>query len=248
VEATLVTKPRTVDAYLASVTDDDQRVALEKLRAAIQAIVPRAEECFSYGLPAFRLDGKVLVGFGATAKHCAFYPMSGATIAAHLDDLAEFETSKGAIRFQPEKPLPARLVRKLVKARLAEIAGFTLVEMLIAVTIVLVLVAIAIPKLLPSRLAANEAAAIADLREAYQARGGSPFDVAGGVVVCPSPPGSFTGTKSGYVRGCTAGVYWATPEAQNRTGARGFGIDSSGRICQTRDGTIPRMASCEALR
>src|SRR4051812_30784652 len=65
--------PRTVDDYLAGL-GDDQLTALERLRRTIHSIVPRAEECISYQLPAFRLDGKVLVWFGATAKHCAFYP------------------------------------------------------------------------------------------------------------------------------------------------------------------------------
>jgi uncharacterized protein YdhG (YjbR/CyaY superfamily) len=62
----------------------------------------------------------MLVGFGATANHCAFYPMSSTTVAAHRDELADYETSKGTIRFQPDNPLPAALVRKLVKARIAE--------------------------------------------------------------------------------------------------------------------------------
>jgi uncharacterized protein YdhG (YjbR/CyaY superfamily) len=79
-----------------------------------------AEECISYGLPAFRLNGKVLVVFRAAANHCAFHPMSGATVAAHRVELAGYDTSPGTIRFQPTDPLPARLIRKLVKARIAE--------------------------------------------------------------------------------------------------------------------------------
>lgn len=111
-------KLMTHDEYLKRLPDN-QRVALEKLRATIKSIVPKAEECISYGLPAFRLNG-VLVGYGATAKHCAFYPMSGQTVAAFQDELSDFETSKGTIRFMPDKPLPVALVRKLVKARIAE--------------------------------------------------------------------------------------------------------------------------------
>jgi uncharacterized protein YdhG (YjbR/CyaY superfamily) len=112
-------KPTTIDEYLAAVSDE-QRAALEKLRKTIRAAAPKAEECISYQLAAFRLDGKPLVAFGATDNHCAFYPMSSSTVAAHKDELTAYETSKGAIRFQADKPLPVALVRKLVKARIAE--------------------------------------------------------------------------------------------------------------------------------
>ncbi len=113
-----MTKIKTVDEYLARVSDD-KRVALQKLRKAIKAAAPRAEECISYQLPAYRLNG-MLVAFGATANHCAFYPMSASTVAAHREELKDYDTSKGTIRFQPDDPLPASLVRKLVKARIAE--------------------------------------------------------------------------------------------------------------------------------
>src|SRR5262245_13686092 len=112
-------KPRTIDEYLAAVRDD-QRAALEKLRKAIHTAAPKAEECISYGLAAYRLNGRALVAFGATPNHCAFYPMSSSTVEAHKADLKDFETSKGTVRFSPDKPLPASLVRKLVKARIAE--------------------------------------------------------------------------------------------------------------------------------
>jgi uncharacterized protein YdhG (YjbR/CyaY superfamily) len=118
-----MTKPsKEIDDYLAAL-DDDNRAALERLRKTIQSAAPKAEECISYRLPAFRLDGKTLVAFGATARHCAFYPMSASTIEAHQADLEGFDTSKGAIRFQPDRPLPAALVRKLVRARTAENRG-----------------------------------------------------------------------------------------------------------------------------
>ena len=83
--------------------------------------LPRHEpkSASSYQLPAYRLNG-MLVAFGATANHCAFYPMSASTVAAHRDELKDYDTSKGTIRFQPDNPLPAALVRKLVKARIAE--------------------------------------------------------------------------------------------------------------------------------
>jgi len=115
-------KPKNIDEYLAAISDD-KRAALEKLRKTIKAAAPEAEECISYGLPAFRFDGKPLVGFGAAANHCAFYPMSSSTVEAHKDDLKDYDTSKGSIRFQADKPLPVALVRKLVKARIAENEG-----------------------------------------------------------------------------------------------------------------------------
>jgi uncharacterized protein YdhG (YjbR/CyaY superfamily) len=111
-------KARTIDEYLAGLSDD-QRAALQKLRQTIRAAAPQAEECISYQLPAFRLNG-VLVAFGATGNHCAFYPLSSSTVATHKDELKDYDTSKGTIRFQPDHPLPAALVRKLVKARVAE--------------------------------------------------------------------------------------------------------------------------------
>jgi uncharacterized protein YdhG (YjbR/CyaY superfamily) len=115
------TKVKTIDEYLAALSDD-QRAALDKLRKTIRAAAPGAEECISYGLPAFRLNG-VLVAFGARANHCAFYPMSASTVAAYKDELTGYETSTGTIRFQPDNPLPAALVRRMVKARIAENAG-----------------------------------------------------------------------------------------------------------------------------
>jgi uncharacterized protein YdhG (YjbR/CyaY superfamily) len=113
-------KPKTVDAYLAAL-DSDKRVALQHLRKMIRAAAPRAEECISYGLPAFRLNGRMLVWFGAGANHCAFYP--GAVVQAHKADLKSFVTSKGTVRFQPGRPLPTALVRKLMKARIANSAA-----------------------------------------------------------------------------------------------------------------------------
>jgi uncharacterized protein YdhG (YjbR/CyaY superfamily) len=118
----MAAKPQTIDEYLATV-DADKRTALQKLRKAIKAAAPKAQECISYGLAAFRLDGRPLVAFGAAAKHCAFFPMSGNTVRDHKDDLEGYDTSKGTIRFDADKPLPASLVRKLVKARIAENEG-----------------------------------------------------------------------------------------------------------------------------
>ena len=121
----MAAKPKTnaknIDEYLAAVSAD-KRAALQKLRKTIRAVAPNAEECISYQVAAYRQNG-MLVGFGATANHCAFYLMSSTTVAAHKDELKDYDTSKGTIRFQAGKPLPAALVRKLVKARIAENAG-----------------------------------------------------------------------------------------------------------------------------
>lgn len=117
----MAARPTTIDDYLRTVSDD-KREALESLRRAIRGAAPKAEECISYGVPAFR-DGKVLVGFGATSKHCAFYLFSASTVEAHRTELEGYDTSKGTIRFAPDTPMPNALVRKLVKARIAENGG-----------------------------------------------------------------------------------------------------------------------------
>jgi uncharacterized protein YdhG (YjbR/CyaY superfamily) len=118
----MTAKAKTFDEYLANLSAQ-QRAALERLRKAVHAAAPQAEECISYGLAAFRLQGKPLVALGATAGHCAFYPLSSSTVASHQQELQRYDTSKGTIRFQPGDPLPIALVRKLVKARVAEIAA-----------------------------------------------------------------------------------------------------------------------------
>ena len=114
----LSSKPQTIDQYLAPLSDE-KRAALQKLRRAIKAAAPKAEECISYDMPGFRLDGRLLVSFAAAAKHCAFYP-GAAPVAGHKEELEAYGTSRGTIRFPPDSPLPATLVRKLVKARIAE--------------------------------------------------------------------------------------------------------------------------------
>ena len=116
----MITKPTTIDAYLAMVSDDEKRTALENLRKTIIAIVPAAVECISYGLPAFRLDNRVLVGFGAAKNHCAFYPWSGSTLNKFPDEITKYERTPGSLHFQPDNPLPEFLVRKLIEARIVE--------------------------------------------------------------------------------------------------------------------------------
>lgn len=114
----MATKPPTIDEYLAPLSAD-QRIALQKLRKAIRAAAPQAEECISYGIPSFRLNGRFLVAFGAAAKHCSFHA-GAAPLAGHKQELKAYRTSKGSIRFAADAPLPAALVRKLVRARVAE--------------------------------------------------------------------------------------------------------------------------------
>ncbi len=109
----------TVDDYL-SALPDDKRSALEKLRKTISAAVPDATEAISYQIPVFKYQGRQLVGFGATKDHCTFFIMSTGVMNAFKDDLKGYEVGKGSIRFQASKPLPATLVRKLVRARIAE--------------------------------------------------------------------------------------------------------------------------------
>jgi uncharacterized protein YdhG (YjbR/CyaY superfamily) len=111
-------KPHTIAEYLATLSRE-KRAALERLRRTIRAAAPKAQECISYGIPAFRLGGTLLVAFGAAKKHCSFY--AGAhPIKAHERELEAYDTSKGTIRFQAAEPLPANLVRKLIKTRIAE--------------------------------------------------------------------------------------------------------------------------------
>src|SRR5258708_2451382 len=113
----LAAKHMTLNSYLRALPRE-KRGALQKLRRAIRAPAPKAEECLSYGVSAFRLNGRFLVAMGATSNHCSFYP--GSALQAFKVELKAYDTGKGTIRFQPGKPLPAALVKKLVKARIAK--------------------------------------------------------------------------------------------------------------------------------
>lgn len=114
-------KPAGIDDYL-SALPADKRAALERLRQTIRAAAPQAEECISYGIAAFRHQG-LLVGLGATRNHCAFYLMSATVLDQFKDAVEGYDVSKGTIRFQSDQPVPAALVRRLVKARIAENEG-----------------------------------------------------------------------------------------------------------------------------
>jgi uncharacterized protein YdhG (YjbR/CyaY superfamily) len=112
-----------VDRYLAALPED-VRIALEKLRKIIKAAAPGTTEVVSYKIPIFKYRGHPLVGFGATKKHCSFYVMSSSMIPklaqARDTKLKGFDVNGATIHFTPDKPLPAALVTKLVKERIAE--------------------------------------------------------------------------------------------------------------------------------
>jgi uncharacterized protein YdhG (YjbR/CyaY superfamily) len=111
--------PKSVDEYLARVSEP-ARSTLNKVRAAIRSVVPsETTEGISYGIPMFKYKG-LLVGFAAFSNHCSLFPTSMAVMKTFQNELKSFETSKGTIRFPLDEPPPVALVRKLVKARLAE--------------------------------------------------------------------------------------------------------------------------------
>jgi len=109
-----------IDAYLAAVPEP-ARSTLAKVRAAIRAAAPDAVETISYGMPALK-QGKVLLWFAAFSDHCSLFP-TAAVIEEFRDELKGYTTTKGSIHFAVDKPMPAALVKKLVKARLAQVAG-----------------------------------------------------------------------------------------------------------------------------
>jgi len=113
---TKTTVAHDVDDYLARLPEDS-RLALEKLRSTIKSVVPDSVEVISYQIPTFKYQGRMLVSYAAFAEHCSFFPGSG-PIEAHQNELKSYQTSKGTIRFMPTQPLPASLIKKLVKTRI----------------------------------------------------------------------------------------------------------------------------------
>jgi len=107
-----------VDAYLAAL-DEPKRSTLESLRRSILDVVPEAEQCISYGMPAFRVDGKVVAGFAAFKNHLSYLPHSGTVLAELGDALAGHDYTSGSLHFPVDRPLPDELVRRLVAAKLA---------------------------------------------------------------------------------------------------------------------------------
>ena len=113
--------PKTIDAYLARVPEPAHST-LQKVRAAIRsALPPSATETISYKIPAFR-HGEVVIWFAAFAKHCSLFP-TGRVIEMFKADLKPYTLSKGTIQFPTDKPLPASLIKRIVKARLTRIAA-----------------------------------------------------------------------------------------------------------------------------
>jgi uncharacterized protein YdhG (YjbR/CyaY superfamily) len=109
-----------IDQYLAGI-DEPKRATLEALRQSIVDVVPDAEQCISYGMPAFKLQGKTVAGFAAFKHHLSYLPHSGSVLVALADDLAGYEMTKGSLHFAIDRPLPKRLVKKLVKTRLRQL-------------------------------------------------------------------------------------------------------------------------------
>lgn len=108
-----------IDDYLAPLPED-QRKALQRLREMIGSTVPGVEETIAWEMPAFKYRGSSLVGFAAFKDHLSFFPMSTTVMKSHKDELESFKTTKGTIHFTPEKPIPAALVKKLVRERIKE--------------------------------------------------------------------------------------------------------------------------------
>ena len=108
-----------IDDYLATL-DEPKRSTLEALRRSILRVVPDAEECISYGMPAFRVDGKVVAGFAAFKNHLSYLPHSGSVFPQLHDELQGYATSSGALRFGIDEPLSVPLVKKLIAVRLQQ--------------------------------------------------------------------------------------------------------------------------------
>ena len=108
-----------IDEYLADL-EEPKRSTLQRLRQTILEIVPEAEEGISYQVPAFRIDGKVVAGFAAFKNHLSYLPHSGSVFPLLRDEVASYKTSKGALQFPVDSPLPKALVERLIRVRLTQ--------------------------------------------------------------------------------------------------------------------------------
>src|SRR5262245_9253896 len=111
-----------IDDYLAGL-GEPAHSTLEALRRSILAVVPDAEQCISYGMPSFRVDGQVVAGFAAFTKHLSYLPHSGDVLTDVADDVAGYERTAGSLHFAADEPLPDDLVRTLVEAKLRRIGS-----------------------------------------------------------------------------------------------------------------------------
>jgi uncharacterized protein YdhG (YjbR/CyaY superfamily) len=111
-----------VDDYLASLPPA-QRDALRRVREAVARVAPDAVETISYGMPAFKLNGRFLVSFAGWKAHCSIYPLTDTFLSAHEDELKGYRRTKGSLHFTPEAPLPEALLERLVLARRADLEG-----------------------------------------------------------------------------------------------------------------------------
>ena len=112
--------PQDIDRYLATV-DEPERTTLEELRRSILAVIPDAEQCISYGMPAFKVRGKTVAGFAAFKNHLSYLPHSGSVLEKLGEDLAGYQATKGSLHFAVDEPLPRMLVNKLVNTRMQEL-------------------------------------------------------------------------------------------------------------------------------
>jgi len=108
-----------IDDYLQRL-DDPKRSTLSQLRRDILAVAPDAEQCISYGLPGFKIDGKTIAGFAAFKNHLSYLPHSGSVFSELADELAGYQKSKGSLHFPVDQPLPLELVEKLIAVRLRQ--------------------------------------------------------------------------------------------------------------------------------
>ncbi|WP_375758387.1 SRPBCC domain-containing protein [Corallococcus exercitus] len=120
--ATKTRVPQTIDAYLAGLEDPTVKKTLGALRTQLRKLLPKATESITYQMPTFKVDGASVAGFAFFKNHCGYYPFSGSVVPALKSELAGYATSKSGVTFSPDQPLPAKLVKTLVQARLAEIA------------------------------------------------------------------------------------------------------------------------------